>query len=158
MKGSSRSRGEDALDTGLASLCAHRLLTWHYPLPSALSVWVAPLTGATPFLLAQERCAKEGHPDIRVSLRETSLAPALLRGPAYMGHPWPIKPLAASMRLVPYATPPLGLLKGTGARACVIFAQLKLAASDFAFALQLRRYRQRPSPLQEAEWNRRGRG
>ena len=66
-----------------------------------LSVWVAPLTGATPFLLAQERCAKEGHPDIRVSLRETSLVPALLRGPAYMGHPWPIKPLAASMRLAP---------------------------------------------------------
>ena len=52
-------------------------------------------------LLAQERCAKEGHPDIRVSLRETSLVPAPLRGPAYMGHPWPIKPLAASMRLAP---------------------------------------------------------
>ena len=62
--------------------------------------------GATPFLLAQERCAKEGHPDIRVSLRETSLAPAPLRGPAYKGHPWPIKRgrhryLAASMRLAP---------------------------------------------------------
>ena len=82
-------------------VCAYRLLTWHYPLPRALNVWVAPLTSATPFLLAQERCAKEGHPTIRVSLRETSLAPALLRGPAYMGHPWPIKPLAASMRLVP---------------------------------------------------------
>ena len=52
-------------------------------------------------LLAQERCAKEGHPDIRVSLRETSLVPVLLRGPAYKGHPWPFKPLAASMRLVP---------------------------------------------------------
>jgi len=57
-------------------------------------------------LLAQERCAKEGHPTIRVSLRETSLAPALLRGPAYMGRPWPFKRgrhryLAASMRLVP---------------------------------------------------------
>ena len=25
----------------------------------------------------------------------------LLRGPAYKGHPWPFKPLAASMRLVP---------------------------------------------------------
>jgi hypothetical protein len=30
---------------------------------------------------------------------------------------------------LPYATPPLGLLKGTGSRACVIFAKLKLAAS-----------------------------
>ena len=29
------------------------------------------------------------------------LAPVLLRGPAYKGHPWPFKPLAASMRLVP---------------------------------------------------------
>ena len=57
-------------------------------------------------LLAQERCAKEGHPDIRVSLRETSFAPVLLRGPAYKGHPWPFKRgrrryLAASMRLAP---------------------------------------------------------
>ena len=63
-------------------------------------------------LLAQERCAKEGHPDIRVSLRETSLVPAPLRGPAYMGHPWPIKPFAASMRLIPlrntYTRPPEG--------------------------------------------------
>ena len=34
---------------------------------------------------------EEGHPDIRVCpLRgQTSLAPALLRGPAQMGHPWP---------------------------------------------------------------------
>jgi len=63
-------------------------------------------------LLAQERCAKEGHPDFRVSLRETSLAPVLLRGPAYKGRPWPFKPLAASMRLVPLrntsARPPEG--------------------------------------------------
>jgi len=105
-KGFSHSLEQVRVDTGLASLCAYRLLTWHYPLPSPLSVWVAPLTGATPFLLAQERCAKEGHPDIRVSLRETSLAPVLLRVPAYMGHPWPIKRgrhryLAASMRLAP---------------------------------------------------------
>ncbi len=30
---------------------------------------------------------------------------------------------------LPYATPPLGLLKGTRSRACVIFAELELAAS-----------------------------
>ncbi|VXB98366.1 hypothetical protein PSEUDO8O_20376 [Pseudomonas sp. 8O] len=63
-------------------------------------------------MLAQERCAKEGHPDIRVSLRETSLAPVPLRGPAYKGHPWPFKPLAASMRLAPlrntFTRPPEG--------------------------------------------------
>ncbi len=30
-----------------------------------------------------------------------SFAPPLLQGPAYKGHPWPFKPLAASMRLAP---------------------------------------------------------
>jgi len=30
-----------------------------------------------------------------------SFAPSLLQGPAYKGHPWPFKPLAASMRLAP---------------------------------------------------------
>ena len=51
----------------------------------------------------RESNQREGHPDIRVwPLRDqTSLAPVLLRGPAYKGHPWPFKPLAASMRLVP---------------------------------------------------------
>ena len=71
--------------------CAH---------PSGQPAAVTPLRYVS--LLAQERCAKEGHPDIRVSLRETSLAPALLRGPAYMGHPWPITALAASMPLNPF--------------------------------------------------------
>ncbi len=161
MKGSSRSREEDALDTGLASLCAHRLLTWHYPLPSALSVWVAPLTGATPFLLAQERCAKEGHPDIRVSLRETSLAPALLRGPAYMGHPWPIKPLAASMRLIPLRNTSTRPPEGDRGASLRNLREIKLGgvcAFAFAFALESRSHRRRLNPLQEAEWNRRGRG
>ena len=108
-------------------------------------------------LLAQERCAKEGHPDIRVSLRETSLAPAPLRGPAYMGHPWPIKPLAASMRLVPLCNTSTRPPDGTGVRVCKISTDSSSAASVFAFALEPRSYRRRPSPLQEAEWNHRGR-
>ena len=86
-------------------------------------------------LLAQERCAKEGHPDIRVSLRETSLAPALLRGPAYMGHPWPIKPLAASMRLAPLRNtstrPPEGDL---GVVCEIALQEQKPNATDFDFA------------------------
>src|SRR5690606_25091708 len=49
----------------------------------------------------RESNQREGHPDIRVWPSQTSLAPVLLRGPAYKGHPWPFKPLAASMRLVP---------------------------------------------------------
>jgi len=154
-KGSSRC-WKCLVDIGLANQCALPM-AWHYPLPRRLNLCVAPLTGATPFLLAQERCAKEGHPDIRVSLRETSLAPAPLRGPAYMGHPWPNKPLAASMRLAPLhdtsARPP----DGTGARACEISTGSSLAASAFAF--ELRSHRRRPShPLQEAEWNRHVRG
>ncbi len=158
-KGSSQNLG-GSLGTGLASMCAYHLLASHYPLPCLLDHCVAPLTGATPFLLAQERCAKEGHPDIRVSLRETSLALATLRGPAYMGRPWPIKPLAASMRLVPLhdtsARPP----DGTGARAFNIPTGSSSAASvfAFAFAFELRSHRRRPIPLQEAEWNRHVRG
>ena len=109
-------------------------------------------------LLAQERCAKEGHTDIRVSLRSTSLAPAPLRGPAYMGLPWPIKPLAASMRLVPLRNTSTRPPDGTGARACEISTGASSAASVFAFALELRSNRRRPSPLQEAEWNHHVRG
>ena len=49
---------------------------------------------------------KKSCPSIRVSLRETSLIPSPVRGPAYKGHPWPFiagtpSPLAASMPLAP---------------------------------------------------------
>ncbi|RAR40279.1 hypothetical protein DP092_02510 [Pseudomonas sp. MDMC224] len=71
-------------------------------------------------MLAQERCAKEGHPDIRVSLRETSLAPALLRGRLTRAIPGPLSLSPHPCGSLPYATPPLGLLKGTRSRACVI--------------------------------------
>ena len=109
-------------------------------------------------LLAQERCAKEGHPDIRVSLRETSLAPAPFRGPAYKGRPWPFKPLAASMRLAPLHGTSTRPPDGTGARACEIFTGSSSAASVFAFSLELRSHRRHPIPLQEAEWNHHVRG
>jgi hypothetical protein len=70
------------------------------------------LLGDSLSLLVQRRVSKETHPDIRVSLCSTSLPPVPLRGSAYKGHPWPFKPLAASMRLVPlrntYARPPDG--------------------------------------------------
>ena len=70
------------------------------------------LLGDSLSLLVQRRVSKETHPGIRVSLRSTSLPPVPLRVPAYKGHPWPFKPLAASMRLVPlrntYARPPDG--------------------------------------------------
>ncbi len=54
------------------------------------------------FLLAvAPKGTKKSCPSIRVSLRETSLIPSPLRGPAYKGHPWPFTPLAASMPLAP---------------------------------------------------------
>jgi len=56
-----------------------------------------------------EKVSKNACPCIRVSLRETSLTPSALRGPAYKGHPWPFiagtpSPLAASMPLAPLRT------------------------------------------------------
>jgi hypothetical protein len=91
------------------------------------------------------------------------LAPAPLRGPAYMGRPWPIKRgrhryFAASMRLVPLRTTSTRPPDGTGARACNISKDSSSAASVFAVALELRSHRRHPSPLQEAEWNRHVRG
>ena len=44
---------------------------------------------------------KRSCPCIRVSLRETSLIPSLLRGSPRKGHPWPFTALAASMPLAP---------------------------------------------------------
>ncbi len=54
------------------------------------------------FLLAvAPKGTKKSCPSIWVPLRETSLIPSPLRGPAYKGHPWPFTPLAASMPLAP---------------------------------------------------------
>ncbi len=108
-------------------------------------------------LLAQERCAKEGHPDIRVSLRETSLAPALLRGPAYMGHPWPIKPLAASMRLVPLRNTSARPPEGDRAASLRNIRKLKVG-SVWLLLFNCDGTDDAQIPLQEAEWNRRVRG
>ena len=44
---------------------------------------------------------KSPRPIVRPSLRSGSLAPALLRGPAATGHPWPIAALPASMPVDP---------------------------------------------------------
>ncbi len=54
------------------------------------------------FLLAvAPKGTKKSCPCIRPRLRRGALAPSLLRGPAYKGHPWPFTPLAASMPLAP---------------------------------------------------------
>ena len=89
-------------------------------------------------LLAQERCTKEGRPDIRVSLRETSLAPVPLRGLAYMGHPWPIKRgrhryLAASMRLALLRNTSTRPPEGGQVASLQDFLELKLDGVCFCF-------------------------
>lgn len=102
--------------------------------------------GRHTFLACPRKVCQRRAPGIRVSLRETPLAPVPLRGPAYKGHPWPIKPLAASMRLVPlrntYARP----ADGTGSRACEISAESSSAASVFAFVLKAAIAQTTPKP------------
>jgi hypothetical protein len=72
---------------------------------------------ATHFSLkcAKKSKQKKAHPIIRPRLRRGSFAPSLLRGSAYMGRPWPITPLAASMLLAPLrndcAHPPEGAIR-----------------------------------------------
>ena len=92
--------------------------------------------GRHTFLACPRKVCQRRAPDIRVSLRSTSLAPVLLRGPAYKGHPWPIKPLAASMRLVPLRNTCTRPADGTGSRACATSTESSSAASVFAFALK----------------------
>jgi hypothetical protein len=98
-------------------------------------VAVPGLTGFAPhgrvtflLLVQQESNQRKRTPGIRVSLRETSLAPVPLRGPAYKGHPWPFKPLAASMRLVPLRNTSTRPPDGTGLRACKIVSSANSAA------------------------------
>ena len=58
------------------------------------------LLGDSLFSIAK-KISKNACPCIRVSLRETSLIPSLLRGSPPKGHPWPFTALAASMPLAP---------------------------------------------------------
>ena len=110
--------------------------------------------GRHTFLACPRKVCQRRAPGIRVSLRSTSLAPVPLRGPAYKGRPWPFKPLAASMRLVPLRNTSTRPPDGTGSRACEISVDHARRRLFFAFALKLRSHRRRPNPLQEAEWNR----
>ena len=73
---------------------------------SALNIAFRPYGESLSLVCPRESNQREGHPGIRVSLRETSLLPVPLRGPAYKGRPWPFKPLAAALRLVPLRNPP----------------------------------------------------
>ena len=72
------------------------------------------LHGASLFLVWPRKSnQKEGHPYIRVLLRKTSLAPALLRGSSRRDIHVPSLLARHPCLTTPYATPTLGLLKGT---------------------------------------------
>ncbi len=69
--------------------------------------------GASLFLVWPRKSnQKEGHPYIRVLLRKTSLASALLRGSSRRAIPGPSLLARHPCLATPYATPTLGLLKG----------------------------------------------
>jgi hypothetical protein len=93
------------------------------PLPALTSVFGATLSsagttgcalhGASLFLVWPRKSnQKEGHPYIRVLLRKTSLASALLRGSSRRAIPGPSLLARHPCLAPPYATPTLGLLKG----------------------------------------------
>ncbi len=72
------------------------------------------LHGASLFLVWPRKSnQKEGHPYIRVLLRKTSLPPALLRGSSRRDIHVPSLLARHPCLATPYATPTLGLLKGT---------------------------------------------
>ena len=71
------------------------------------------LHGASIFLVWPRKSnQKEGHPDIRVLLRKTSLAPALLRRSSRRAIPGPSLLARHPCLVSPCAAPTLGLLKG----------------------------------------------
>ena len=95
-------------------LCAYRPMAWQGPLTRVLNVWVAPLTGATPFLLAQERCAKEGHPTSGFRFAQLPSLRCCSGGRLTWAIPGPLRLSPHPCGSSPYATPPLGLLTGSG--------------------------------------------
>ncbi len=74
---------------------------------------------------------KEGHPCIRVLLRKTPLATALLRGSSRRAIPGPSLLARHPCLATPYATPTLGLLKGARDRVVWTFLNSNKAPSSF---------------------------
>ncbi len=125
---------------------------------------VSPLRRVTFSLLVQrESNQRESTPGIRVWLRQTSLAPALLRGSSRWAIPGPSFLVWHPCQTPLSTTPPLGLLTGFGDRVVwAICGRQKAKASRVSPALRVlafhpQSHRQRQTPHQEAEWNRCGR-
>ena len=120
---------------------------WRGLFPSELKALVFALLGDSLFFVcAKKSKQKKAPPDIWPRLRRGSLLPMPLRGPAYTGHPCPVMPLAASMRLAP--------LRDISTRPSDGDVDSELPVS-FSFALGfIRTIRQRKTPLQEGERSR----
>ncbi len=107
------------------------------------------LHGASLFLVWPRKSnQKEGHPYIRVLLRKTPLAPALLRGSSRRAIPGPSLLARHPCLASPYATPALSLLKGIGVR---VVCKLSTRAWSSAICLSpfTRTNRRLQTPLSE---------
>ncbi len=107
------------------------------------------LHGASLFLVWPRKSnQKEGHPYIRVLLRKTPLAPALLRGSSRRAIPGPSLLARHPCLASPYATPALSLLKGIGVR---VVCKLSTRAWSSAICLSpfTRTNRRLKTPLSE---------
>ena len=79
-------------------------------------------------LRERESNQRESAPGIRVSLRETSLAPVLLRGSSRWAIPGPSFLVWHPCQTLLYTAPPLGLLTGPGIEALAKFVGAVLTA------------------------------
>ncbi len=107
------------------------------------------LHGASLFLVWPRKSnQKEVHPYIRVLLRKTPLAPALLRGSSRRAIPGPSLLARHPCLASPYATPALSLLKGIGVR---VVCKLSTRAWSSAICLSpfTRTNRRLQTPLPE---------
>lgn len=117
-------------------------------LSSARSAGCA-LHGASLFFArAKKSKQKKARPYIRVLLRKTPLAPALLRGSSRRAIPGPSLLARHPCLASPYATPALSLLKGIGAR---VVCKLSTRAWSSAICLSpfTRTNRRLQTPLSE---------
>ena len=100
------------------------------------------LHGASLFLVWPRKSnQKEGHPYIRVLLRKTSLAPALLRGSSRRAIPGPSLLARHPCLAPPCAAPTLGLLKGIRDRAVCKFINSGRPLRSFTSQKSARRRR-----------------
>ena len=114
-------------------------------LSSARSAGCA-LHGASLFLVWPRKSnQKEGHPDIRVLLRKTSLAPALLRRSSRRAIPGPSLLARHPCLVSPCAAPTLGLLKGIRDRVVCKFIDSGRPLRSFTSQKSARRCRTRLS-------------